>query len=103
MRLGTAKNSLRGLLFTRALVTGAAGLDPALRIMVPMGNGLGEVRQLVGSNEGASRKTGKTLTRAPIQPPREACEREKTQANSNRKNAVRGEGIKSARYAKGKL
>ena len=55
-RLGTAKNSLGALSFTRALVTGAAGLDPALRIAVPEGHGLGEVRQLVGSNEGASRK-----------------------------------------------
>ena len=42
--------------FTRALVTGVAGLDPVLHITVAEGYGLGEVRQLVGSNEGASRK-----------------------------------------------
>ena len=35
-----------------------------------------EVRQLVSSSEGASRRIGKTLMSAPIQPPREACEGE---------------------------
>ena len=64
------------------MVAGVAGLDPTLCIAVPVGHGLGEVRQLVGSNEGASRKAderqkkGKMLTRAPVQPPREECERE---------------------------
>ena len=71
------------------MIAGAAGLDPALCIAVPVGHGLEEVRQLVGSNEGASRKAderqnkkkiltreGKTFTRAPVQPPREECERE---------------------------
>ena len=48
------------------------GLDPALHIAVPEGHGLGEVRQLVSSNKGASRKRKtegrekeKTLARAP--------------------------------------
>ena len=64
------------------MVIGTAGVDSVLRVAIPMGHGLGEVRQLVGSNEGASRKAeekqkkGKTLTRAPVQPPREECERE---------------------------
>ena len=41
-------------MFSRALIAGAVGLDPALCIVVPMGHRLEEVRQLVGSNEGAS-------------------------------------------------
>ena len=59
------------------MVAGAAGLDPALCIAVPVGHGLGEVRQLVGSNEGASRKDRRRkLTKVPVQPPREGCEEE---------------------------
>ena len=64
-----AQDLLGGLTFSRALVAGAAGLDPALCIAVPVGHELEEVRQLVGSNEGASRKNrrraeeGKTLAR----------------------------------------
>ena len=67
------------------MVTGAVDLDPALRIAVPEGHGLGEVHQLVSSNEGASIKIDECkkrknahegLSRSPVQPPREECERE---------------------------
>ena len=38
-------------------------LDPALHIAVPEGHGLGEMRQLVGSNEGASRESRRKAER----------------------------------------
>ena len=57
------KNLLGGLTFSRVLIAGAAGLDPALCIAVPVGHGLGQVRQLVGLNEGASRKADERLKR----------------------------------------
>ena len=45
---------VRKLLFSRALVAGAASHDLALCIAVHEGHRLREARQLVGSGEGAS-------------------------------------------------
>ena len=59
------------------MVIGIAGLDSVLRVTMPLGHGPGEVRQLVGSNEGASRKDRRRkLTKVPVQPPREGREGE---------------------------
>ena len=64
-------------MFSRALVAGTASLDPALCIAVPVGHRLEEVRQLVGSNEGASQKDRRRkLMKVPVQPPREGREGE---------------------------
>ena len=64
-------------MLTQGLVIGDAGLDLVLLIAIPVGNGSGEVRQLVGSNEGASRKERmRKLTKVPVQPHHEGCEGE---------------------------
>ena len=102
MRLGTARNSTRGLSFTRGLVIGVAGLDLGLCIAIPVGHGLGEVRQLVGLNEGDSRKDRRRkLTKVPVQPPREGREGEyrstketkaETEAESDKTGSARDTG-----------
>ena len=51
--LGNCKKLVRRLA-TRLIVH--PSLDPVLRIAIPEEHGLGEVRQLVGANEDASRK-----------------------------------------------
>ena len=81
-------------------------LDPALCIAVPVGHGLGEMRQLSGSNEGGSRE-GREKKNARegtclCSPRREVCERE-NMSEPEPENAVRGEGIESARNTKSKL
>ena len=59
------------------MVIGAAGLNSVLCVVIPVGHGPGEVRQLVGWDEGASRKDRRRkLTKVPIQPPREGREAE---------------------------
>ena len=73
--------------------------------MVPEGHGLGEVRQPLSSNEGGSREGRKEKNAHEgtcLAPLRGMREREHEQIRAG-KNAVRGEGIKSARNAKGKL
>ena len=63
-------------------------LDLALHITVPEGHGLGEVRQLVGSNEDAREKIdegqrrGKgKCSRRDLPSPLARCARERTQVN----------------------
>ena len=84
--------------FIRALVTSAAGLDPTLSISVPEGHGLGEVRQLVGSNEGASRKDRRRkLTKVPVQPPREEHEREYRSTKEMKAEGERARPVRDTR------
>ena len=53
-------------------------LDPALHIPVPEGHGLGEMRQLAGSNEGGSREGKEKRNAREGAAPPEVCERENT-------------------------
>ena len=77
-------------------------LDPALHIVVPEGHGSGEMRQLVGSNEGASRKNRRKAEKRKnarkgtcLAPSRGMREREQVKPESN--IAAKGDGTKSAR------
>ena len=101
------KNSLGGLTFSRALVAGAAGLDPALCIAVPVGHGLEEVRQLVGSNEGASRKADERQKRKNAhegtRPAPSRGMRERVQAKLKTETEAEGDGNKSAKNTRSKL
>ena len=80
-------------------------LDLALCIAVPEGHGLGEMCQLSGLNEGDSQK-GREKKNARegtyLAPSRGMRERE-IMSKPEPKNAVKGEGTKSARNGKGKL
>ena len=75
--LRNCKKFVKRFIVHPGLVIGAAGLGPVLCAAIPVGHGLGEVRQLVGSNEGASRKDRRRkLMKVLVQPPREGCEGE---------------------------
>ena len=63
------------------------GPDLALCVMVPEGHGLGEVRQLLGSNKGGSRegRKEKKCSRGHLPSPLARHARERTRANSSQK------------------
>ena len=81
------------------------GPDLALCIAVPEGHGLGEVSQLLGSNEGGSRegREEKNAREGTCLAPSQGMQERENTSKPETKNAVRGEGIKSARNAKSKL
>ena len=62
-------------------------LDPALCIAVPVGHGLGEMRQLSGSNEGGSREVRekKNAREGTCLAPLARYARERTRVNQSRK------------------
>ena len=84
-------------------------LDPALHITVPEGHGSGEMRQLMGSNEGASRKNRRKAEKRKnaregtcLAPSRGMRERENT-GELESEIAAKGHGTKSARNTRSKL
>ena len=82
-------------------------LDLALCVAVPVGHGLGEMRQLSGSNEGGSRE-GREKKNARegtcLAPSRGMRERERENTSEpESENAVRGEGIESGKNTRSKL